>query len=287
MALGKFSDTNLALAATLQGTVSPILPLANMQDEQRYVTRPARFASVDLARSQFEVVMPDVSLVSLVGLLFHSMTLEARYRLTIADLGDTTYSAPLLQTDWEYVFPSIYDPVDLLWGAENFWAGTLTEAEIDLVPRHLWIPFDEVLASRIRVELNDHTNPAGYFDVGGLQVISGWSPLINFDRGRELAVLSRDLLDEGPSGRIFGEERTPRRQLTLNYSNLEDGEALRFVDAALRARTTRTVVFLPNTDDPAGLMREGFPANLASLPGAKFGYPGANASALVLKEILA
>ena len=115
----------------------------------------------------------------------------------------------------------------------------------------------------------------------------GFSPLINFDRGRDLSVQARDLVDEGPSGRLFGEARTPRRVMTANYSNLEDAEAQRFVDAAMRAGTTRTVVFLPNTDDPAGLMREAFPAVFSALPGARFGYPGLNASALVIKEILA
>ena len=130
MAVGKFSDTNLALAATLQSAHAPILPLANMQDERRYVTRPARFDATDLARSQFEILLPDLHLVTVVGLLFHTMTLEAKVRLTIAGLDDPTYAAPVLQTGWRYVYPSIYDPVDLEAGAENFVTGTVTQAEV-------------------------------------------------------------------------------------------------------------------------------------------------------------
>ena len=287
MALGKFSDTNLALTATLSSAVTPILPLSNMQIERRFVTLPARFDCIDLEKSQFEIALDDVYLVSLVALVFHTMTLGARYRLTIAGWGDDDYSAPVLQTDWQYVWPSMYDPVDLQFGAENCLTGTLTQAEIGLYRPHLWIPFAEVLAAKIKVELDDHHNPAGYIDVGGLQVISGFSPVINFDRERELAVLARDLLDEMPAGRMIGEERTPRRQLTVGYSNLQDGEAWRFIDAAMRARTTRPVVFLPNTDDPAALMREAFPATLSTPPSARFGYSWTNATSLVLKEILA
>jgi len=192
-----------------------------------------------------------------------------------------------LNTDWQYVFPSIFDPLDLEFGVENFITGTVASAEIDLIKRHRPIIFPEVLARRIRIELDDRANPAGFFDVGGCWVGGGFSPAVNFERGRDLSVMPRDVVDEAPSGRLFAEERDPRRKLEISYQMLTDPEMRRFVDAGLRARTTRTVLFLPDTDDEAQLIREFFPAVFEQPPGGKLFYPGLNSTALTLKEILA
>lgn len=192
-----------------------------------------------------------------------------------------------LDTGWTDVFPSIFDPADLEWGVDNWLTGTVSQAELDLYPRNLFASLPEIIATGLKVELDDRANPAGFFDVGGLQIVSGWSPTINFARGRELTVLPRDLVDEAPSGRRFAEERTPRRRLAVTYDMLSDAEARRWLDAAMRARTTRTVLFVPDTDDPASMMREAFPATFGTLPGPKFTYSGLNSTGAVFEEILA
>lgn len=290
MAIGRFSDSNLTAAATLSGGAWPVagLGLNNLKDDQDYIGAPARCAdNTSLANSKFEVLLAEPRLVSLVVLLFHTMGRSAKYRITISTAADPTYAAPLLQTAWEWVFPSIFDPVDLEFGLDNFWDGAVSASELDLYPRNLWAPFAEVLAERIRIELDDRNNAAGYFDIGGCWIASGWSPTFNFERGRELAVNARDVIDEAPSGRFFAEERTPRRQLAVSYEMLSDAEAQRWVDAGMRARTTRTVLFAPDLDDAAALMREGFPGVFERPPGARFTYSRVNSTAITFKEILA
>lgn len=290
MQLGRFSDFNLATLATASGgTWSTAFPLANLLTEEKYVAAPARcLMPASLAASQFQLIWTEPQIISLVSLFFHTLSLGSKYRLTATTLDDAAFAAPLVQTGWEWVYPSLYDPEDLDGLAENAISGTLLASEIALVKQHLFAPIDEVLAQRLRVELDDQANPAGFVDIGGVHVAAGFSPAINFERARDLRVKARDLVDEAPSGRRFAERRDPMRIYTTRYAQLSDPEARRFVDAALRVRTTGTVLFTPDVDDPASLMREAFPANFdADLPGASLSWPGQGGVTLVLKEILA
>jgi hypothetical protein len=290
MTLGRFTDINLALEAEISGPEggwSPAFPLANLLSEENYVGAPARcLAATDLALSRFEIVFPEPCSPTLLSIFFHTMSLGARYRVTGA-LEDASYTAPTLATGWQWVYPSIYDPEELDFGVENFLAGTVTLDELDLLKRHMFAPLAESLVDRLLVELDDQEHPDGFFDVGGVHVAAGLSPLINFDRGRELSVQPRDLVDEAPSGRRFADRRPPRRVLSVSYSNLTDPEARRFIDAAMRARSVGTVVFVPNLDDPTATLREAFPANFGKTPSAGISWPGLARVAFTLEEILA
>lgn len=287
-ALGKFADTNLARTAVLSGgTWSTDLPLANMQTEDAFVAFPARQLQIDdPAASQFTITLATPRTVNLVALLFHTLSLSARYRLTVRGPGGT-WEAPSLQTAWTDVYGRLWDSEVLDWEAPNWWTGQLTEDEIDLYRRHLWITPAQVLAAELRIELEDPTNPAGFFDIGGLFVASTWSPAFNFSRGRSVGLTARDQIDEGPSGRRFGEPRTPVRQVSVEWSNLSTPEAYRWLDASARARTTGVVIFMPDSDHEPTRVREAFPANFERPPAARFTYEHAHQVAAVFKEILA
>lgn len=291
MAVGAFSDTNLATGAAISapaGGWSALWPVANLLIEERYLAAPARcLTPTDLTRSRFQLLFPEPTIVRLMALFFTTLSRAARYRLTFTTLADTAFAAPVQTVGWNWVYPSLYDPEDLLFGASNFWDGAVLETDLDLYRRHVWMPVPEVLCERVRVEVDDQTNAAGFFDIGGAFATSGFSPQINFDRGRDLSVRARDLVDQTPSGRRIFERRSPERELAVSWSNLSDAEAFRFVDAAMRARSAGAVVFVPNLDDQGSLMREAFPANFSKLPGARTSWSGLGASAITLTEILA
>lgn len=288
MALGRIADINLAKVATLSGgTWSAGLPLTNIQDESRYVGAPARqLTPTVLAASNFDVVLPTSKAVDLVAVLFHTLSLNAKYRLTMAG-PDGNLATPVYATGWAAVYPPIFDAEDLEFEDDNWFTGQLATEDLDLYPRHLWISLDTALITgAIRLEFDDATNAAGYFDLGGLWLARTWSPDFNFERGRELALDARDQKDEAPSGREFSEERIPRRRLTVSWSRLQDDEARRFFDAAARARSTRTIIFAPDISDPKSALREAFPATFGSLPGAAFTYAGLNRSSATFREII-
>ncbi len=291
MALGKLSDQNLAADAAISAPVlgwAAALPVANMLKEARFVEAPARcIAPEDLSLSRFDVELARPRILTLLGLMFHTLSLDALVRASVA-VADATQDAPTWRSDWMPVFPRIYNSASLPWEAENWWTGQALRADIDLTKRHRWIePPADVVAARLRFEIDDRNNEDGFFDIGGLHVSAGFSPTMNFDRGRELGVLPRDLSDETPSGRVITEPRTARRQMSASWSMLSDDDARRFFDMALRAGGTRSVVFVPDIEDELSMAREAWPATLSRLPAPRFSYAGLNSAAITLKEILA
>ena len=84
MALGKISDRNFSTTATFsEGTWEETLPVANLAQMSRWMERPAR-CSTDPAASKFTLTYERTRGINLIALLFHTLSLGALYRLTIA-----------------------------------------------------------------------------------------------------------------------------------------------------------------------------------------------------------
>lgn len=285
--IGRFSDENLVMTATLGGGEwSDALPLVNLQDDSSYIARPTRQLNpTDPAKSRLEVVLQRPRTVNLVAVLFHTLGLAAEYRLTIAGEG-ASLAAPDHATDWTPVHGRMFPSQTLPWEESNWWTGAGRPEDLVLYPRHLWIVLKPgVQASAIRLELRDAE--ADYYDIGGLWICGAWSPSFNFDHGRELGLDSRSLADEAPSGRLFHEDRSHRRRVTVAWNMLDKNEALRLFDAGARCGTNRPVLLLPDVDDPVGLIREAFPANFEKPPAPRRGRPFANTVTATFKEIIA
>lgn len=286
-ALGRFSDENLIHKATLGGGEwSEALPLANLLDETRFISRPARqLHPADPARSRIDVALPRDRTVNLVGLLFHTLSVEAEYRVTIAGPGGSL-DAAVFSTGWKPVHGRMFPSQNLAWEEPNWWTGAARPEDLLLYPQHLWVSLaPAVTASAIRIELKDPS--AAYFDIGGLWVCGAWSPQFNFDHGRELGLEARSVADEAPSGRVFHEDRANRRRLTVTWSMLDQNEALRLFDAGARAGARRPVILLPDVSDPVALMREAFPANFEKPPAPRRGRRFENMISATFKEIIA
>ena len=288
MALGQFADINLIEDATLAGgTWSAALPLANLKGDQ-YIQRPTRCeVPTVLVNSQFTATLAWPRAVSLIAVVFHTLSISAQYRLTIADL-DGSFATPILQTDWTPVTPALWDSADLEWESPNWWTGQPLTEDLDLYPRNLWIPLPTTpIVTAFKLEIDDRANPAGYFDLGGLWTVSGWSPAINFERGRKLGLIDRSQVEEGPSGRRFAEERRGRRSLSVAWARLEQAEAHRLFDAGVRCGTTKPVLFVPDLDDPLALFREAFVATFQNPPSPTFGFAGLHQADATFLEIIA
>ncbi|PZO05466.1 MAG: hypothetical protein DCF29_08170 [Alphaproteobacteria bacterium] len=287
MALGRFSDENLALTATLGGGVwSPVLPLANLKDQSRFISAPARqMFPNDPTKARIEAVLERDRTINLVAVLFHTLGLTAEYRLTVAGPGGTL-AAPLHTGDWTPVHGRMFPSVNLPWEEPNWWLGSGRPEDLVLYPRHLWIVLRPGLkVSAVRIEFRDPD--AAWFDIGGLWIASTWSPTFNFDHGRELGLDARSLADETPSGRVIHEERVGRRRLTVSWSMLEASEALKLFDAGARCGTKNPVLLLPDVDDPVALIREAFPATFEKPPAPRRGRKFETLVNATLKEIIA
>ena len=288
MALGLLSDINLTTSATLSGgTWAAALPLGNLVTPG-YLVSPARCEDpTDLAASQLQAQLPWPRAITLIGVLFHTLSYNAKYRLTLAPAaGD--FDPPLYQSPWTDVVGRIWDSAVLAWEAPNWWSGQPLESDLDLRPRHLWIPVPEgLIPSAVRLEIDDADTEASYFDLGGLWIASAFAPGFNYERGRRLGAISRDQIDEAESGRLFGAARQVRRKVSAEWAGLTDAEAYQFSDMAVRLGTLGQVLFLPDIEDAAGLFREAFPATFETPPEPNFIRDGLNTCSAVFKEILA
>lgn len=287
MALGRFSDDNLVLKATVNGGAwSGALPLANLKEESRFVSAPARQLSPnDPNSARIDVGLLRPRAVNLIGVLFHTLGLSAEYRLTIAAPGGTL-AAPASVGDWTPVHGRMFPSASLPWEEPNWWTGLPLAEDLPLYPRHLWIVIDPaVLMGAFRLEFRDPVS--AWFDIGGLWACGAWSPRFNFEHGRELAAESRTVSEEGPSGRVFHEDRQSRRRLTVAWSMLDRDEALKLFDAGGRAGTRRPVVVMPDQDDPVSRVREAFPATFEKPPAPRLARKFENQVAATFKEIIA
>lgn len=285
--LGRFSDENLTLSATLSGGQwSAELSLQNLKDETRFVSAPARqLFPADPTKARIEAVLERDRTLNLIGVLFHTFTPAAEYRVTIAGPGGT-FAAPVLVIDWTPVHGRMFPSVNLPWEEPNWWTGAARPEDLLLYPQHLWITLSPaILASRVRLEFRDPD--AAHVDIGGLWICGAWSPRFNFDHGRELGLDSRTLSDESPSGRMFHEARTSRRRLTVSWGMLDHNEALRLFDAGARCGTRRPVLLLPDIDDRVTLIREAFPATFEKPPAPRRGRLYENTVSATFKEIIA
>jgi hypothetical protein len=280
-------DINLARTATFDGPGFGA-SLARLGIDDRYVGAPSRCADcTELANSWFEVSLEQPRVIALIAFLFQTMSPAASLRITLAG-ADRDLDNPVHVGDWRPILTAFYPFGSRPFEVENWWTGWLSSEDRALWPDHLLIRTPEIVVGAIRVEINDLTHPDGWFDIGGLFIApTGFMPTINYDRGRDLALIARDLVSEGPSGRRFGERRRAIRQLTVKWSHLQTDEAYRLFDAGARAGTTETILFVPDLDDEVGMIREAWPATFERPPAPRFVYDTLNEVAGVFKEIVA
>jgi len=284
---GKLANINLAEGAGFSnGTWAAALPLSNLTDLRMWGA-PARCEDpTDLAKSKLDVTLTRSAAVSMVAILYHNLSINAKVRITLA--GSAGFASPANSPVWESIWPRMFPSTSLPWRTSSWWTGRPDLSDIDLYPRHLWLPFDDaLLANQIRIEIDDTGNPDGFIDLGFLFVAETFSPQWNFDFGRSLSLSNRDLIDETPSGRRIINQRAARRVHSLDYSNLSNAEVMRIFDMGKHNGSAKPILFIPDQDDRPNLYREAFPASLIDLPGAGFGLATLNATTLKLEEILA
>lgn len=286
MARGKVAVANFALTATLAGDAgwSADLPLANVLQTERYVSRPARYVGDGFGHgleTTVTVQLASARVVDLVAFLFHTLSMSGRVRISH---GLGAWSGPGW-TEGEWIDAHrVYETASQDWPSPSFWAGELGEGR--LYPNHLFVALPDVLIDRLSIEIDDSFGGFS-FDIGSLWVTRCWSPAVNFERGRSPEVVPRDLTEEAPSGRLFSEHRAPRRRHDLVWKRLSDVEAGRALDLGQFATTRRPVLIIPDLDDAAVTAREAYPAVFDPPPRPTFSYSGLHTVEAGFKEIIA
>lgn len=301
--LGRLATRNLALDPSASGSLSggwwnASLPLANLL-EPGLIARPARCdASWQTTASRFEMVWSRPVPINVVALLAHTLSPQALWRLRTAPPGGTL-AAPDVVTPWLRVWPRRAAPASFGWEEDGWWTGASPPS--GLMTHAVWTP-EMTLASppasgwgqrvqALAVEIDDTQRAAqglpAWFDVGGLFVGAGWTPACQFSRGRSLALQARDLVDEGPSGRLFQEDRPARRSLSLSWDGLSDDDARRLFEAGAAARPDQPLLWLGAPGNAGAQAAECWPAIWAERPAPVFNFDGANDARASIQEVIA
>jgi len=116
------------------------------------------------------------------------------------------------------------------------------------------------------VEVDDTTNPAGYFELPRLVLAGGWMPSINFKAGAQLGLLDLSTAERTLSGGLVFDRRPRLRAATFQFDLLEDDEALtRAHDMQMALGISGQFLFVWDYENTAHMHRRTFLARMQQL----------------------
>lgn len=257
---------NLADASVLSGGGwLSNLPLANLKN--RYNGAPARSVSLDEAATQFTIAQPKPRSWQLLALVGHNLSLEARYRVTVA--ADPAFNGILYESGWKDVWPTVYPLGVLPFGAGNWWDGRYSEDERQ---GYNWtlteiLPYPTT-AQYVRVEISDPLNENGFVDVGQrLFFAPVWQPSINVKYGASFAWEDPDTtFQRAKGGKKFFDPGTRVRVVRMETNDLPEDEILGGPGEIMRQMgLSGEVFFVWDPDDTVHALRRRFLGTLRTL----------------------
>lgn len=243
----QISYVNHADAGALSGGAwLTALPLPNLLLSMQ--ARIARSTNATAAATQMQIDLGSAQLARLVGLVRHNCSVGATYRITA---GTTLGGSQIYDSGTLPVWPSVYLPSDLEWEDDNWWLGTISQADAAGYPISLWHDCGEnVRAQYWRIEIFDTANPAGYVQAARLWIGQVWSPQVNYGLGGSLTWEARAEEERSLGGVLYFDQRPSARVFRFELAALSDVEAFGWaLDMQRRVGTSREVVVIPDPDD--------------------------------------
>lgn len=253
---------NLIDAATLTGGGWQIAPTA-LQD--RRLARVARTSDLAAANTQFDVDLGRATKQQVVSIVRHNLTTQATWRVRLS--SDATFATSVYDSGWLNAWPVIYTPDMLEWEDDNWWEGTIAEADRAGYPALLLLRLDQIcLARYLRFEFADAANPDGYLEFGRLFVSPGWQPANNMSYGATAGWGTDTTLQRALGGTAYFNRKTGRRTEKFSLDFLSPDEAWGKVFEMQRVLGTDGEVLVAwDPADQYNLMRFSFLGHLTDL----------------------
>lgn len=122
--------------------------------------------------------------VRLIGVAAHSITRSGEYRFY--GYSDTLMTQLAVDTGRQPVWPAPYTYEGRPWDTPFFWTGQYTAEELAGQIPFLPILLDaDYSLSAFRIEFYDQANPAGYIQIGMLEIASCWQPSSGVEIGAQ------------------------------------------------------------------------------------------------------
>lgn len=213
---------NYADDATLSGgSWSSSLPLANLRDRQ--LTRLARSTDALAASTAIDCDFGQGRTISFIALLRHNLGQAGQWRIRLGD--DPAYATSLYDSEQIDIWPTIHPFGVGLWG-EFVWGGKLTAADAATYGNSGYLVLPQpVFARRLKIELFDAGNPAGYVQAGRLIAGPAWQPAINLQYGWHLAQVDESKKTRSRGGQTYVDIVPRFRRLTFDLAHMSRDEA--------------------------------------------------------------
>lgn len=245
------------------GSWSSTLPLTNIQD--RIIRRMARTTNAQLTSTKFDAALTKDRPVKIVALVNHNLTIAAKYRIRISTVSD--FSTTVHDTGWLDVWPSVWGFGYVEWGADNWWAGTLSSEDRQGYISNLIVYLPYTLNGRyVRIELDDTTNSAGYIDIGRVVIAPGWEPGVNYNYGITLQYEDVTEVETSLSQVEYFNQKIKRRTTHLELEWLTPDEAYNYIfEMQRQLGISGEVFFIPDFDDSRNLIRRAYLGRMKQL----------------------
>jgi hypothetical protein len=227
------------------------------------LARVARSATAALADTQVIGTLDKDRPLRLFALCRHNLTVGARYRLRLYQ--DAARTVELLDTGWLNVWPEVYPFETLEWEDDQWWTGTYSAEEIAgyTWTRPIWLG-QLYLARAFHLELDDTTNPAGYVELGLLEVAQGWQPSLNVSYGYQEGWRPRSVGVEALGGGRYFDRRDKPRAARGEIQYLPRDEAMARAFEMVRTQDVdQPMLWFPFPDEPIHWLRTAMLARLA------------------------
>jgi hypothetical protein len=237
------------------------LPLSNLQDE--ILGTVAQSVDCTLASTQFDITIDKPRAIRVIGLIGHTLSREAKYRLRwFNEVGRTT---ALVDTGWQDVWPTVYTTDQLEWESDSFWDGKPSSEELSSLNPSLIFRLASTTTSQWgRFEFDDQANPAGFVQAGKLVLSGQWEPSRNMLPDASLGVIDRSELYEAIGGTTYASKRSVKRVATFKLLGLNKDEMLqKAFEIKRQAGKTGEVLFIWDADNQTHLQRTSFLGQLS------------------------
>lgn len=158
------------------GAWSAALPLDHLATPT--FAQVAESADATPASTQFDLTLPRFLPVGVVSLAAHNLTVDAEWRIRL--WRDPAGTDLAWDSGWLMVWPSVYSTDELEWEYDNFWLGTVDDAQrADFTPLATRFADEVQIVQRITVEISNPANPDGAVRLGRVFAGDTWQPDYN------------------------------------------------------------------------------------------------------------
>lgn len=232
-------------------------PLANALSST--YARVARSLNAAHASTRIIATSADRLPVRLIGIFAHNMDLDAAFQITCYDATGGT-DVLLWQSELEQVWDSVYDTSTRPFETENWWTGQYTEEErLGQIPSRPFILPEGISPSKILIEFFNADNPAGYIDIGLLEIASaielgsGERP----EHGATWGYESKSSVVESEGGLLRSEILPPSYVFSGNIPFMKNLKARQSMSELFRQYGEHTpFMWVPFSNDPTTFLRE-------------------------------